>query len=326
AFGGLRKARVKDGLLVVDSNDAGKYGGACCAEYAVTNTYRFDGKTLKEVGKSSRRELYPAKRIAFSSGKFGKKITIRMAPEEQKRRFVVGAAAGQTLMVTNRNPELKLRLRRGDAQILEEDTSLVAKLRKSGDYVFEVNKFSNREQKFSFLVTIKDNPYTYLNTSSGNIDSIYTNLNADKCKTIELDESGAGYYRGECKGIGGYKLEVIEGDLRQTINVIQEASGGKWELDFWTKVSIGFSSVGEKAEWRVKRADGKIVPIALIIRYNVSEPTDDGRQKTRSSLVVTKFDGEFVCITDVVPPMKRQNEKARELADVAASKPCLTRN
>ena len=74
----------------------------------------------------------------------------------------------------------------------------------------------------------------------------------------------------ECPGISVYKLEVTEGDLRQSINVIA-ASGDKWELGFPANVSSAFSSFGDKAEWRVKKTDGKITPIALITRYNAAE-------------------------------------------------------
>lgn len=156
---------------------------------------------------------------------------------------------------------------------------------------------------------------------SNSIESIYTDLAAEKCKTIESNNEEAGWIVQECPGISVYKLEVTEGDLRQTINVIS-ASGDKWELDFPGNVSPAFSSFGEKAEWRVKRIDGATTPIALITRYNVSD-NPEHPEKTTSYLVVTKFSGEFVCITDIVKPVPDANEKARELADNSADKPCL---
>ena len=51
AFGGLRDASIENGILTIESNDAGKFGGACCPEFVVTNKYRYTGTTLKEVGK-----------------------------------------------------------------------------------------------------------------------------------------------------------------------------------------------------------------------------------------------------------------------------------
>ena len=144
--------------------------------------------------------------------------------------------------------------------------------------------------------------------------SIYTSLDTKSCKTIEQSDEGTGWYRGECKGAGGYKLEVTEGDIRQSINVV--APGGKiFELGFG-QVSSAFSTVGAKAEWRMK---GK-VPLALIVRFNASNPEDS--TKSTSYLVVSKISKTESCITDVVNPGKTQNASAQRLADAAAKKPC----
>ena len=151
--------------------------------------------------------------------------------------------------------------------------------------------------------------------------SIYTDLVAEKCKTIESNPDEGGSYRGECKGVDGYKLEVIEGDIRQTINVIYP-NGKKSELDFWSKVSSAFSSVGDKAEWRVLDDGKNEKNYGLIIRYNASE-NPEKPEKTTSYLVVTKITKDTACITDIVKPSKDQNETARKLADEAANKPCL---
>lgn len=157
-------------------------------------------------------------------------------------------------------------------------------------------------------------------SDDGDTKSIYTDLTTEKCRTIEATDEGAGSYRGECKGVGGYKLEVLEGDIRQSINVIFP-SGKKAELDFWTNVSSGFSAVGEKAEWRVNNKENP-EPYALIVRYNISENPEKPEQTT-SYLVVTKITKDTACITDVVKPSKDQNLTARKLADDAANKPCI---
>ena len=64
--------------------------------------------------------------------------------------------------------------------------------------------------------------------------SVYTNLSSGKCKTIESNPDEGGSYIGECAGIGGYKLELVEGDIRQTINIIQPNKKDKRELEFWS--------------------------------------------------------------------------------------------
>lgn len=159
-------------------------------------------------------------------------------------------------------------------------------------------------------------------TSAGQkIESVYTDLTTEKCKQLEQSDEEGGSYRGECAGVGGYKLEVLEGDLRQSINVI--APGGKkFELDLWRTVSGAFSAVGEKAEWRVARSGKKITPTALIVRYNASENPEKPEQNV-SYLVVVKITKTAACVTDVVKPtVKNQNSKARQLADNSANKRC----
>jgi hypothetical protein len=160
----------------------------------------------------------------------------------------------------------------------------------------------------SFLIILSLPALAQKNTS------VYTNLDDKSCKTLESDASGAGSYRGRCPGIGGYKLDLLEGDLRQTINVIAP-SKKTFELNFWSFYS-SFSAIGQKAEWRMK---GK-TPVGLIFRYNVSNPEDSA--KTTSYLMVAKVTKNEVCITDVVNPSKTQNAEAQKLADAAAGKPC----
>jgi len=152
------------------------------------------------------------------------------------------------------------------------------------------------------------------------IESVYTNLDAKSCKTLEQETEGTGWYRGECKGIGGYKLQITEGDLRQSIDVVAP-NKSKYELDFTGHVSGGFSSVGAKAEWRVKRKGKTLTPIALIIRFNASENPEDSSILT-SYLVVSKVTKNQICITNIVKPGAKANEEARKFADSAADKPC----
>ena len=117
----------------------------------------------------------------------------------------------------------------------------------------------------------------------------------------------------ETSGIA--ELEITEGDLRQSVNVINP-SGNTSELGF-SSISSAFSSLGQKAEWRLMK--GK--PVALIVRFNASENPDDSSKLT-SYLVVVKFaDGE-ACITDVINPSKTQNIQAQKMADSAAGKLC----
>lgn len=150
--------------------------------------------------------------------------------------------------------------------------------------------------------------------------SMYTSLDTSQCRTLESDTSGAGYYKGQCPGVAGYKLLVEEGDIRQNITVVTPG-GRKHSLDLWSVIGSSFSFVGRKAEWRVKKLSRQTVPVALIVRYNLSNPEDSA--KSTSYLTVSKITADKICVTHKISPSANANEEARRAADNAASQPCL---
>jgi hypothetical protein len=152
--------------------------------------------------------------------------------------------------------------------------------------------------------------------------SVYTNLDDKRCRTLKSDASEAGEYLGRCTGIAGYTLLIQEGDLRQNITVVTPRKA-EHSLELWSVVSSAFSSVGDRAEWRVTKLRNKTTPVALIVRYNASEDSENP-DKTTSYLVVTKITSKEICVTDRIPPGPKANEDARRLADESATKPCLS--
>ncbi len=150
------------------------------------------------------------------------------------------------------------------------------------------------------------------------LDSVYTLTTVGKCKTTSQDKE-EGWIIQVCDGVGGFKLEVYEDDIRQSMNVIAP-DGSKSELDLPGKVGSSFSKIGDKAEWRVSKKDGKEIPAAMIVRFTLDDPQDP--KKKTSYLVVTKIAVSGSCVTDVVPPGAQQNEEARKLADSASGRPC----
>ena len=144
--------------------------------------------------------------------------------------------------------------------------------------------------------------------------SVYTSTKTNACRTISQSDKDAGSYEGECTGVGGYKVRVLEGDIRQTINIITPAKK-KFELNFWGYYG-GFSSIGEKIEWRTKGG----VPVALIARFNVAGAEDSS--KSTSYLMISKIGKTSSCVVDVILPSPKQNEEARISADAASTKPC----
>ena len=151
--------------------------------------------------------------------------------------------------------------------------------------------------------------------------SAYTALGEKQCRTTRRPKDATDDYEGRCRGVAGYTLVLTEGDLRQNITVITP-QGAKHSLDLWDVISGGFSSVGAKAEWRMAKRNGKLAPVALIIRYNASEDPS-APSKQNSYLAVSKITPAEVCVTDKILPGPKANEDARRAADAAATKPCL---
>lgn len=151
----------------------------------------------------------------------------------------------------------------------------------------------------------------------GQVESVYTPLADTKCTTLEMNADEGGSYKGECKGVGGFKLHVIEGDLRQTVTIV-DPKGKEHPLEFWN-LTGAFSAVGEQAEWRMRGKD----PIALIVRLNVNEDMEN-IEKRKSYLIVAKITPEATCVTHFLAPTRSHNYEARRAADMSATRPCLS--
>ena len=147
-------------------------------------------------------------------------------------------------------------------------------------------------------------------------ESVYTDLAPARCKTLEVTEESGGSVR-KCPGVAGHELLVEDDDLRQSVTVVTP-DGKKHPLNYWHVITSAFSSLGEKAEWRVEKKGGKAKPYALIVRVYASENPEKPDEKT-SYLAVAKITAGMVCVTDRV----KTNEEARAAADASANKPCL---
>lgn len=142
--------------------------------------------------------------------------------------------------------------------------------------------------------------------------SVYTPLTNDKCQ-VKID-SKLPIMNGLCPGVGGFNLAIADDDSRMSVSVVAPDKT-VFDLDFWGHFR-NFSYIGERAEWRMK---GK-TPVALIIRYNVSDQ-GDGDKKT-SYLMVSKITPTKSCVVGIFKPSKSQNLLAQQLADSASKKPC----
>lgn len=128
------------------------------------------------------------------------------------------------------------------------------------------------------------------------LTSIYTNLSGKNCRSLKTDaETGSSVQK--CSGAGNYSLLVLDDDNRMSLTLLSP-DGKEHPLDLWTIVTKSFSTLGEKAEWRVVRKNEKVTTVALIVRVNANiQETPDKPQK-KSYLVVTKITAEKVCVTD----------------------------
>lgn len=150
--------------------------------------------------------------------------------------------------------------------------------------------------------------------------SRYTRL--DRCRLIERSPTDEGDYAAlACPGLGGYRLRLIEDDLRQDL-VVELPGGGERSLALSEATgSGGFSRLGETVEWRGEGNGEAFRPDAMILRYFVVENAETPERETSYLLTVALGQGR-PCVTGKLPPGGEQNERARRLADGDAG--CLS--
>ncbi len=148
------------------------------------------------------------------------------------------------------------------------------------------------------------------------VRSVYSSLDTARCRLLSRhEETGATLHR--CRGVAGYALQVADDDARMSVNVV--APGGRVHpLSYWGTITHNFSSLGPRAEWRMRGER----PIALIVRVNANEDSANP-ERTTSYLAVAKVSARGSCVTDRIAPGANANELARRAADRSAGRPCL---
>ena len=146
-------------------------------------------------------------------------------------------------------------------------------------------------------------------------DSSYTSIKEKDCKLIQFIEAG-GSSSSSCPGFGEFKVEVHEGDLRQSITLIRD--GREYPLNLWT---THFSVLGLLIEWRYKKGRSRQL-VGVITRLNVNDhPTNPN--KTTSYLLVNKITRGEICLVGKIRPQANQNIKARRMAERSSKLPCI---
>ena len=161
-------------------------------------------------------------------------------------------------------------------------------------------------------------PYQAASAQSVALRTVYTDISEQACTFLEAD-TNTPYVHRLCPGTAGHRLRWSHGGDSDELAVVMP-DGTRRSLDLMFTGPQGFAYLGARAEWRLP-AGKNSQPVALIVRYNVFPDPDSGRRD--SYLLVGKITPQETCLTDIVPPMAKANERARELADRAAGKPCL---
>lgn len=146
--------------------------------------------------------------------------------------------------------------------------------------------------------------------------SVYTSL--EKCRLLSTHPETGGTVQ-RCPGVAGHALEVADDDARMSIDVVT-ADRRRHPLNYWGVITGNFSSLGPRAEWRLRGSR----PIALIVRVNANENPDRPNERT-SYLAVARISPGRICVTDRIRPSADANVRARRAADRSAGRPCLAR-
>ena len=141
AYGGLRGAWIENGLLIIDSNEVGEMGGACCPEFVITTKYKLSAGKLVKAGAPLKRPLVPVTRVTFARGASGKTFNNVRIPAGEAVRYKVGARGGQKLSVSVSSSDAALRLIE-DAQVTTGINNFLAVLPSNGDYTIEIENTS----------------------------------------------------------------------------------------------------------------------------------------------------------------------------------------
>jgi hypothetical protein len=154
AAGGLRSAKVENGLLVIDANEETEDSGACCPQSAAITRYKISGGKLVAVGEPEHHDLFPTERVKFDRGMSGSTFKVRI-PFEEGRRYVLGASAGQTLTVSVNKDKASIRLLEEDVNATNGTNNLTARLPKSGDYTIEIQNDADTEIEVTVSIKIR---------------------------------------------------------------------------------------------------------------------------------------------------------------------------
>lgn len=150
--------------------------------------------------------------------------------------------------------------------------------------------------------------------ASASAVSAYSDLHGKHCQTIDTTAHGASRL---CRGVAGYALVVYDNDDRSSVDIVAP-DNSLYPLSYWDVVTPGYSTVGQKAEWRMETRKGKRVPTALMVRLSKLDPRSPGEM-----IAVARIYPDGACVVfrgDLVEPAI---EAAARRAAIDPASKCL---
>ncbi len=160
------------------------------------------------------------------------------------------------------------------------------------------------------------------NSKKSNSDSVYdssfSSISQKDCQILESDNLGS---IEECESFAGMKVVVIEGDTKQGIVLTRDNK--RYELDFGSLVTQGFITLHSDLEWVYRREEFDN-PIAMILRLEVDDDSDDTHEKVIPYSLVSKITEKDICIVAKVETDDSKDKLVRDIAQKANSMPCIS--
>ncbi|QYF93927.1 hypothetical protein KY495_01410 [Massilia sp. PAMC28688] len=142
--------------------------------------------------------------------------------------------------------------------------------------------------------------------------SLYSDLYGRACRTVDTDPASGATTR-RCTGVAGFSLLVHEARAQTSVDIVTPR-GQVWPLEFWEVVTPGLARVGRKAEWRVERRAGRLVPTALLVRLDVAHEQAHGPRVAPGALMTgTRIAADGACVV-------YRGDGSGPMADTAARK------
>lgn len=128
-----------------------------------------------------------------------------------------------------------------------------------------------------------------------------------------------------CPDVAGFGLQVVSKQGRSTVNIIAP-DRRIFALNYWDVISVG-----NKAEWRVKRDEGKTVPIGIIIPVNAVNSAESGQGKPLPVLAVAKVGRHTACVVKHIAvqapgALEQARQHADGLAEICMQRPALAKH